>query len=151
MLTFWEKFMGNKKFVFGILIGGLIGGFIFYMTNYEDKNTLRLNNETINSQGLSFNIDPATMNRINQLKQVVVSELQLGNLSRRTVESIQDLISSLMKEDYFKILRKDRVNRRKYLDDINKYAEYLFKASKAPQELMEQSTVMVFKKLNLDF
>lgn len=63
--------------------------------------------------------------KLELIKKSVKSELQLNSLSETSIKRINNLVIELIAEDYIKMVKTDRTNRLKLVDQINQYVVYV--------------------------
>lgn len=156
MSSLIEKIKSNKKILIGGALVSLAGGVLYYLLNQNPNEKTKqqqnnTNNTTVqNNTSTNFDKDMIYLKAVENIKLLIKSEMQMGQLSKKTVSSINQLVIKLLKRDYLRLLKQNRDNRRKYLNNINLYAEFILGTTKESESLIENASLTVLRDVELD-
>lgn len=118
-------------------------------TTNNANTTTSVKVESINNASIVFVKDDKYHSFVDKLKPIVRSELQVGDLSKNTIISINQTVIHLFKNDYIRLLVDGRRIRRKFIDNLDLYAREFTKNAVEAEKLMENASLEVLKDLNI--
>lgn len=86
---------------------------------------------------------------IDKLKPIVRSELQVGDLSKQTIITINQAVIHVFRADYARLMLEGRRIRRKFMDNLDLYAKEFIKNAGDAEKLMENASLEVLKDLDI--
>jgi hypothetical protein len=145
-----EKIKSNKIIIIGGALVAVSSAVYYFWNSGSQSNTeLQKISENQNYSTL-FVKDENYLNGVAQMKKTIQSELNMGQLSRMTVTKINQLIISLLRKDYVKLLEHNRMKRRGFLDNLQNYGKYIMNSSKETESLIENASHTVMEDLEID-
>lgn len=145
-----EKIKSNKKVLIGGALVSLAGGVLYYFLNQNLNEKAPTPKTMQNTSSALLEKDMIYTKAVENLTALIKSELRMGQLSKKTVSSINQLVIKLLKKDYLRLLKQNRQNRRKYLKNINLYAEFILGTTKDSESLIENASLTVLNDIELE-
>ena len=144
------KKQSNKILLSAGAVALLLGGY-YYLKHSKKPIAQQYSPQQDVSANASYMFvkDDKYNNLIQKLKPIVESELQVGDLSKQTIITINQAVIHVFKSEYTRILLEGRRIRRKYLDNIETYVREFMKYSTEAEKLMENASLEVLKDLDI--
>lgn len=127
----------------------LFGG--YYLLKDSIKEQPIVNNQSINSTNTStiFVKDPYYNDMISKMKEKISKEPGTNGLSKESIMGINIIIIQMFTDDYLKLMKEGRVNRRKNLDNMSLFITEFLDNTQKSEILIENVTREVLKDLDL--
>lgn len=127
----------------------VLGGYYILKQNKKDIAETPQKVDVQYNASIIFVKDDKYHTVIETLKPIARSELQIGDLSKNTIITINQAVIHLFKNDYVRLLLDGRRIRRKFMDNLELYAREFTKNATDAEKLMENASLEVLKDLGI--